>query len=102
MRKRNALLSLTALVSFKRAYRDSVEVVRVLLGAACPEETEEQIQDLILALFPFIHGIYPYAFHTEKQRQAMEQAGISLEERSIYDLALGGFLKILGVDETTP
>ena len=57
-------------------------------------------QGFLYAFFPFLFGIYPYTAVTEKQQEAMKQAGISYTGFSVYDIAdafigklLRGFLR---------
>ena len=65
------------LVSFKRAYGKSLENVDLILKKFCPEMDEAQRMSFRLVFFPFMFGIYPYAAVTEKQRSAMEDAGVN-------------------------
>jgi hypothetical protein len=53
--------------------------------------------EFIFAFFPFVYGIYPYTFVTEKQREAMEQANVNYMYMSIYEIAYAGAKKLLGV-----
>lgn len=57
-------------------------------------------QGFLYAFFPFLFGIYPYTAVTEKQREAMKQAGVKYAGLSVYDIAdafigklLRGFLR---------
>ena len=75
-----------ALVEFKKAYGTTLEAVEKMLVKYCPEMTPEDRQTFIYAFFPFIYGIYPYTFVTEKQRYAMEQAEIPFVYFSTEDL----------------
>ena len=49
----------------------------------------------IYNFFPFIYGIYPYAVVTEKQREAMDKAGVNYDYHTIYELAFTSALKLL-------
>ncbi len=75
-----------ALVDFKRAYGATLDAVDRILIKYCPEMTEDDRQAFIYAFFPFIYGIYPYTFVTEKQRYAMVQAEIPFVYFSTEDL----------------
>lgn len=86
------------LVAFKKVYGASLEAVRRLLGRFRPQMSEQARQDFIYAFFPFIYGIYPYTAVSEKQRQAMEQAGIAFTYQSIYDLAYHCVKKLLAAE----
>ncbi len=85
------------LVEFKTAYGESVQAIRRCLCRFCPEMDLEEQQDFISSFLPLVYGIYPYAFVTEKQRIAMEQANVGFRYLSIYEIALIGTKKLLGV-----
>ena len=59
---------------------------------------EAACQQFLYAFFPFIYGIYPYTCVTEKQREAMNLAGIPYVYQSAYDLTYSCLRKLLGVD----
>ncbi len=84
------------LVCFKRAYGKSLENVDRILRKFCPEMDEAQRLSFRLVFFPFMFGIYPYAAVTEKQRTAMEQAGVDFRYCSIYELTLACLRRLLG------
>lgn len=84
------------LVSFKRAYGRSLENVDRILQKFCPEMDEAQRVSFRLVFFPFMFGIYPYAAVTEKQRSAMEEAGVDFRYWSIYELTLACLRRLLG------
>ena len=84
------------LVSFKRAYGRSLENVDRILQKFCPEMDEAQRVSFRLVFFPFMFGIYPYAAVTEKQRGAMEEAGVDFRYCSIYELTLACLRRLLG------
>ena len=77
---------LECLTSFKRAYGAALENIRRILLKFCPDMTGNQINDFIYAFFPFMFGIYPYTEVTEKQKKAMEQAGIDFIYCSAHEL----------------
>ena len=85
------------LVSFKRAYGASVESLQAILEKAFPEGSVMERQALLLTILQFLHGVYPYAFATEKQKKAMEEAGVSYEKHTIYELVFAGFLRLFGL-----
>ena len=87
------------LVEFKRAYGASIQALRQGVERFCPEMRGERAEEFIWAFLPFVYGIYPYAALTEKQRQAMAQAGLDLQEHTIYQLAFLGTKKLLGVQD---
>ncbi len=85
---------LEKLVEFKAAYGASIRAVGDCLQRFCPETTEEEREG---SFFPFLFGIWPYAAVTEKQRRAMELAGVEYKERSIYEVACLGAERLLGL-----
>ncbi|MBE6818518.1 MAG: TetR/AcrR family transcriptional regulator [Ruminococcaceae bacterium] len=80
------------LVEFKKAYGASLTAVSRLVDKFCNDVDRSAF---IYNFFPFIYGIYPYAVVTEKQKVAMEQAGIDYQYHSIYELAYHCALKLL-------
>lgn len=84
------------LASFKRAYGESLENMDRILKKFCPEMDEAGRLSFRLVFFPFMFGIYPYAAVTEKQRTAMEQAGVDFRYLSIYELTLACLRRLLG------
>jgi AcrR family transcriptional regulator len=84
------------LASFKGAYGKSLENMDRILQQFCPEMDAAQRLSFRLVFFPFMFGIYPYAAVTEKQRLAMEQAGVDFHYLSIYELTLACLRRLLG------
>lgn len=84
-----------SLVEFKVVYGRSLQVFATLLGKFFPEMTVEERQNFIYRFFPFIYGIYPYTFVTDKQKEAMEQAGVNYTYMSVYEITLNCLLKLL-------
>ena len=80
------------LVEFKKAYGASLTAVEKLIKKF-RKDTDSAA--FIYNFFPFIYGIYPYAVVTEKQQEAMKQAGIDYRYHTIYELAYGCALKLL-------
>ena len=87
------------LVEFKKSFGASLETVDLLLQQYIPDMNEEQRRKFVYAFFPFIYGIYPYTSVTEKQKTAMEQAGISYVYQSAYDLTYTCLKKLLNGKE---
>ena len=61
--------------------------------------SEKDRQDFIYSFFPFVYGIYPYTFVTEKQRNAMETANVNYVYLSIYEIVYTCAKKLLSVQE---
>lgn len=88
------------LAAFKTAYGGSMQAVSACLEKFFPQMTAADRQGFLYAFFPFLFGIYPYTAVTEKQREAMKQAGVKYAGLSVYDIAdafigklLRGFLR---------
>ena len=84
------------LAEFKAAFGASLNAVSRMLEKYVPEMDETARQYFLYAFFPFIYGIYPYTSVTEKQKNAMEQAGIPYVYQSAYDLTYACLKKLLG------
>ena len=86
---------LECLVNFKTAYGQSREALFELIRRSCPGLEEQRITDFVFTFLPYLHGVYPYAFATEKQIAAMDEAKISHPSFTIHDLVKSGLLKML-------
>ncbi|HIR27241.1 MAG TPA: TetR family transcriptional regulator [Candidatus Choladousia intestinigallinarum] len=84
------------LVEFKKAYGRSLAEVREGLDKFFPDMTVQDKQDFIFSFFPFMFGIYPYTVVSEKQRKAMEEAGVNYVYMSIYEITFAEVKKLLG------
>ena len=62
------------LVAFKRSYGAAMQAVTQCVEKFFPHISEEAVQGFLYAFFPFLFGLYPYAYVTDKQKAAMEQA----------------------------
>ncbi len=85
------------LAEFKVAYGASLETVDRMLRKYVPEMDAPARQQFLYAFFPFIYGIYPYTSVTEKQKEAMQQAGIPYVYQTAYELTLSCLMNLLGV-----
>ncbi len=83
------------LVEFKTAFRTSMDAFDELLKAVAPGMTEERAEHVRMAFFPFLYGIYPYAFPTDKQLEAMEKTGIKWKRETICGMAEGLLRQVL-------
>lgn len=75
------------LIDFKAAYGESKNAVDRCLQKFCPGLDEAARQTFLYAFLPFVYGLYPYTMVTEKQKEAMNVAGISYVYMSTYDMA---------------
>ena len=83
------------LVAFKKAYGASFDALSRCLKHFFPSMGEEEIREFLYVFFPFLFGVHPYTSHTEKQMEAMRQAGIEIRESTIYELTERFTLRLL-------
>jgi AcrR family transcriptional regulator len=83
------------LTSFKKAYGASLDAVRRYFSKFFPDMEDEDLTRFIYAFFPFMFGIYPYTSVTEKQKKAMENAGIKFKTHSVYEIIYNCVKKLL-------
>ena len=86
---------LTRLVEFKTAYRDFISAVDHCLQKFCPTLGEKSRQTFLYSFLPFMFGLYPYTMATDKQKAAMEKAGMAYTPVSTYELAYAGIRVLL-------
>ena len=84
------------LTSFKESYGGSLCRMSRLLTKFCPDMSVSDMQNFIYIFFPFMFGIYPYTEVTEKQRTAMEEAGINYVYQTVYELTYSCLIRLLG------
>ena len=87
------------LAEFKVTFGASMETVGRMVKKYIPEMNDTELQRFLYAFFPFIYGIYPYTVVSEKQKLAMDQAGIPYVYLSAYDLTYACLNKLLAVIE---
>lgn len=83
------------LVEFKISYGNSMKVVMELLEKFRTDMDEKRRQEFVYSFFPFMFGIFPYTVVTEKQREAMEKAGVNYVYSSLYDLTFHAARRML-------
>lgn len=86
---------LERLINFKVSYGKALDVVKDSLIKFFDMKKEE-INEFLYSFFPFMFGIYPYSVVTDKQREAMKEAGVDYKYYSIYEIAYNGIKKLLG------
>ena len=89
--------SMDSLVAFKYAYGRSINALKVCLKKFFPQMAERDAENFIFTFFPFIYGIYPYTYVTEKQREAMKKAGVEFKYLSVYEMAYMEIKKLLAI-----
>ena len=83
------------LVDFKKSYAEAFDTLGKCLQKFFPSMTQEDRKKFLCAFFPFLFGIYPFTTHTEKQLEAMKQAGIKEGDCTIYELTKPFLLRLL-------
>lgn len=84
------------LVAFKTAYGASKDALDRCLKKFVPALDEKGRQTFLYAFLPFVYGLYPYTMVTEKQKQAMREAGISYVYMSTYEMSYDFIRTLLG------
>ena len=84
------------LTSFKESYGNSLRRMSMLLTKFCPDMSVADIQNFSYIFFPFMFGIYPYTTVTEKQKAAMEEAGVNYVYQTVYELTCSCLTRLLG------
>ncbi len=83
------------LAEFKVVYGESLRTVMAGLDKYFPDMTASEKQNFIYIFFPFMFGIYPYTFVTEKQRVAMEEAKVNYVFMTIYEITFNCVSRLL-------
>ncbi len=81
------------LVEYKRTFKKSIELFDECLKKhlAISDQKSEQIR---YAFFPYMYGIYPYSYPTDKQISAMDEVKLSHLDVTIYEMTYQ-FLKLI-------
>lgn len=81
------------LVEYKRTFKKSIELFDECLKKhlAISDQKSEQIR---YAFFPYMYGIYPYSYPTDKQISAMDEVKLSHRDVTIYEMTYQ-FLKLV-------
>ena len=82
------------LVEYKRVFKESVSLFDECLKKHLPDTSKAKREQIRYAFFPYMYGIYPYAYPTDKQISAMDEVKLSHADVSIYDLTYQ-FLKLV-------
>ena len=84
------------LLEFKKVYKAAIDAVDRCFKMFNPKATPAESYAFSYQFFPFMYGVYPYVFPSEKQIRAMKTAGMKLKKRTVYQLAYPAILKMLG------
>ena len=83
------------LISFKKAYGQSLQYFREILGKYCTGMSAAEAEQILYVFFPFMFGIYPYAEVTAKQKAAMKEAEVDYQYQSIYEITNNCLVRLL-------
>lgn len=83
------------LAEFKVVYGESLRTVMMCLDKYFSDMAALEKQNFIYIFFPFMFGIYPYTFVTEKQRIAMEEAKVNYVFMTIYEITYSCVRRLL-------
>ena len=83
------------LVEFKKSYGASMKAVTRCVRKFFPQKTPQDVQGFVYGFFPFLFGVYPYTFVSEKQREAMERAHANYVFLSLYELTYSCIHRLL-------
>ena len=81
------------LTEFKAAYGASLDAVRACVKKFFPET---DCESFIFVFFPFLFGVYPYSVATQKQLDAMREAGMEFRMHSIFEIIYSCVMQLLG------
>ena len=77
---------LERLVEYKKVFLYTMEAFQKCLKGWFPVMKDEEIEHFRYAFFPFMYGIYPYVFPSEKQCQAMDIVGITYTRTTVFEI----------------
>lgn len=75
------------LMEYKRAFYRTMTAMDDCLTAYRPGIGEAEKRDFRYTFFPFLYGLYAYAYPTQKQMSVMRQVGIPSAEMTVFELA---------------
>ncbi len=81
-----------ALAAFKQSFDAMRRALEACVLAHCPGVNAG---GFLFSFLPFVYGVWPYSTVTEKQRAAMEQAGVDYAPPTVYDMVYRGAMTIL-------
>lgn len=76
---------LECLTTFKKSYKMALDNFQNCVIKFAGKSKSDAL-DITYLFFPFIFGVYPYTYATDKQKKAMEEAGIVPKQQSTYDM----------------
>lgn len=83
------------LAEFKKRYLRVVTALSDILRSYKTDGADMECEDFCNSFCAFLFGVYPFAFHTEKQKEAMKIAGVELKEPTIYDMVYKVLIRLI-------
>lgn len=83
------------LTEFKVSYGNALKTVEGMLKKFRTDMDSGRREAFVFSFFPFMFGIYPYTVVTEKQKEAMEKAGVNYIYSLVYDLTFTTVKRLL-------
>ncbi len=87
------------LTELKCSYGTCQRLVASCVQKFFPAMSADEVQNFIYVFFPFMFGIYPYTFVTEKQREAMKNAKADYVFMTIYEITFACVKNLLSPAE---
>ena len=84
------------LTAFKTSYGRSLPLLQRRRRKSCPALSGAEVHPALDVFFPFMFGIYPYTAVTDKQKEAMKQAGVDFAYASVYELVYNCLIRLIG------
>ncbi|QFJ56429.1 TetR/AcrR family transcriptional regulator [Pseudobutyrivibrio xylanivorans] len=81
------------LVDYKRTFKNSIELFDECLKKHL-KMSNQKSEQIRYAFFPYMYGIYPYSYPTDKQISAMDEVKLSHMDTTIYEMTYQ-FLKLI-------
>jgi len=86
---------LERLAEYKKVFRSCIDAFGECLERHLPDVSGEKMAQIQYVLFPFMLGIYPYVYPTDKQCEAMDEAGIKHPEITVYSITYNLLKQVL-------
>lgn len=83
------------LAEFKKLYLRAITALSDILHAYKADIADTECEDFCHSFCAFLFGVYPFAFHTDKQKEAMKLAGVKLKEPTIYHMVYKVLTRLL-------
>lgn len=83
------------LAEFKKLYLRAITAFSDILRSYSPSISDTEYENFNNSFCAFLIGIYPFVFHTEKQKEAMKIAGMKLKEPTIYEMVYKVLIKLI-------